>query len=66
MTRAEPPAKIIINSRSGTIVISGNVKVSPAAVSHGSLSVQVAENLNVDQADATAIGDGAVAGPLRQ
>ena len=63
VTRAEPPAKIIINSRSGTIVISGNVKVSPAAVSHGSLSVQVAENLNVDQADATAIGDGAVAGP---
>ena len=62
VTRAEPPAKIIINSRSGTIVISGNVKVSPAAVSHGSLSVQVAENLNVDQADATAIGDGAVAG----
>ena len=61
--RAEPPAKIIINSRSGTIVISGNVKVSPAAVSHGSLSVQVAENLNVDQPDATAIGDGAVAGP---
>ena len=63
VTRAEPPAKIIINSRSGTIVISGNVKVSPAAVSHGSLSVQVAENLNVDQADATAIGAGAVAAP---
>ncbi|MAT01199.1 MAG: flagellar biosynthesis protein FlgI [Rhodobacteraceae bacterium] len=63
VNRAEPPAKIIINSRSGTIVISGNVKVSPAAVSHGSLSVQVAENLNVDQADATAIGAGAVAAP---
>ena len=63
VNRAEPPAKIIINSRSGTIVISGNVKVSPAAVSHGSLSVQVAENLNVEQGDATAIGAGAVAAP---
>ena len=27
--RAEPPAKIIVNSRTGTLVISGNVKVTP-------------------------------------
>ena len=58
--RAEPPARIIVNSRTGTLVISGNVKVTPAAVSHGSLSVKV----NEDQAgggDAVAIGDGAQA-----
>ena len=63
--KASPPARIVINSRTGTIIISGNVKVSAAAVSHGSLSVQVKENLNVDQADALAAGAGAnaVAGP---
>ena len=63
--KASPPARIVINSRTGTIIISGNVKVSAAAVSHGSLSVQVKENLNVDQADALAAGAGAnaIAGP---
>ena len=57
--KASPPAKIIINSRTGTIVISGDVKVMPAAVAHGSLKVTVNEDVNVDQADALAIGAGA-------
>ncbi|MDA9952748.1 flagellar basal body P-ring protein FlgI [Planktomarina sp.] len=59
--KAAPPAKIIINSRTGTIVISGNVKVMTAAVAHGSLSVTVKEDVNVDQADALAVGAGAIA-----
>ena len=41
------------------MVISGNVKVTPAAVSHGTLSGD--EDLNVEGGDATAIGDGAQA-----
>ena len=57
--KATPPAKIIINSRTGTIVISGDVKVMPAAVAHGSQSVTVKEDMNVDQADALAVGAGA-------
>lgn len=57
--KASPPAKIIINSRTGTIVISGDVKVMAAAVAHGSLKVTVNEDVNVDQADALAIGAGA-------
>ena len=66
--KATPPAKIIINSRTGTIVISGDVKVMPAAVAHGSLSVTVKEDMNVDQADALAVGAGANAnaGPAIQ
>ena len=66
--KAAPPAKIIINSRTGTIVISGNVKVMTAAVAHGSLSVTVKEDVNVDQADALAVGAGANAnaGPAAQ
>ena len=66
--KASPPARIIINSRTGTIVISGDVKVMPAAVAHGSLKVTVNENVNVDQADALAVGAGANAnaGPAVQ
>jgi flagellar P-ring protein FlgI len=42
-------AKVIINSRTGTVVISSNVIVSPAAVSHGSLSVSIKEEQTVSQ-----------------
>ena len=50
-----------MNSRTGTLVISGNVKVTPAAVSHGTLSVRVNEDQNIDGGDAVAIGAGAQA-----
>ena len=47
--RRSAPAKVIINSRTGTVVISSNVTVSPAAVSHGSLSVTIKEEQTVSQ-----------------
>jgi flagellar P-ring protein FlgI len=46
---ASAPARVIINSRTGTVVISSNVMVSPAAVSHGSLSVTIKEEHSVSQ-----------------
>lgn len=46
---SQPTARVIVNSRTGTIVISEGVRVSPAAVSHGSLTVRIKENLNVSQ-----------------
>ena len=46
---ASAPAKVIINSRTGTVVISSHVTVSPAAVSHGSLSVSIKEEQTVSQ-----------------
>jgi flagellar P-ring protein FlgI len=46
---ASAPARVIINSRTGTVVISSNVTVSPAAVSHGSLSVTIKEEQLVSQ-----------------
>ena len=49
VTPSQPPARVIVNSRTGTIVISEGVRVSPAAVSHGSLTVRIKENLNVSQ-----------------
>lgn len=53
---AEPSARVIINSRTGTIVIGANVKVSPAAVSHGNLTVTIAESVDVSQPNAFAGG----------
>jgi flagellar P-ring protein FlgI len=46
---ASAAAKVIVNSRTGTVVISSNVRVSPAAVSHGSLSVSIKEEQSVSQ-----------------
>ena len=45
----EEAAKVIINSRTGTIVVGQNVRVSPVAVTHGSLTVSVSESLTVSQ-----------------
>lgn len=45
----EGPARVIINSRTGTVVIGSNVRVTPAAVSHGSLVVTISEQPYVSQ-----------------
>lgn len=50
-------AKVIVNSRTGTVVIGQNVKVSAAAVSHGNLIVKVTENQNVSQPNPFAGGN---------
>jgi flagellar P-ring protein precursor FlgI len=42
-------ARVIINSRTGTVVIGSNVRVTPAAVSHGSLVVTISETPFVSQ-----------------
>ena len=42
-------AKVVINSRTGTIVIGQNVRVQPAAVTHGSLTVTISEDPQVSQ-----------------
>lgn len=49
VTPGEDAAKVIINSRTGTVVIGRNVKVSAAAVTHGNLIVKVTENETVSQ-----------------
>src|SRR5580658_4681702 len=47
----EAPARVIINSRTGTVVISSHVQVTAAAVAHGSLSVTITESSDVSQPD---------------
>ena len=45
----EPSARVIVNSKTGTVVISKNVRLTPAAVSHGRLTVKIQEDVAVSQ-----------------
>lgn len=45
----DAPARVIVNSRTGTVVIGSHVRVSPAAVAHGSLTVTISEKPEVSQ-----------------
>ncbi|MCK5831551.1 MAG: flagellar basal body P-ring protein FlgI [Methylococcales bacterium] len=53
----DAPARVIVNSRSGTVVINGRVRVQPTAVSHGSLTVTISESLQTNQPNALAAGE---------
>lgn len=46
---ADAAARVIVNSRTGTVVINRSVRVSPAAVSHGSMVVTISEDLEASQ-----------------
>lgn len=46
---AEPPARVVVNSRTGTVVISSNVRVRAAAVSQGDITVTVEATNEVSQ-----------------
>ena len=49
VTPGSPPARVVINSRTGTVVIGSDVRVSAAAVAHGSIQVTISEQPQVSQ-----------------
>jgi len=53
---SEPPARVVINSRTGTVVINRSVRVTAAAVSHGTISVAISATNEVSQPNALAGG----------
>ncbi|MBF8999439.1 MULTISPECIES: flagellar basal body P-ring protein FlgI [Vibrio] len=57
---ADGAAKIIVNSRTGTIVVGEHVRLKPAAVTHGGMTVAIKENLNVSQPNGFSGGQTAV------
>jgi len=57
----EGPPKVVFNSRTGTVVISREVRVRPVAVSHGSLRVSIGEGFDVSQPGAFSGGRTVVA-----
>lgn len=54
---AESAAKIIVNSRTGTIVVGQNVRLKPAAVTHGGMTVAIKENWGVSQPEPFSEGE---------
>jgi flagellar P-ring protein precursor FlgI len=42
-------ARVVINERTGTIIATESVRISTVAISHGSLTISIASNLNVSQ-----------------
>ncbi|MBF0449182.1 MAG: flagellar basal body P-ring protein FlgI [Candidatus Magnetomorum sp.] len=61
-------AKVIVNEKTGTVVIGENVRISTVAVAHGNLSIQIKENINVSQpspfAPAAPAGVGTTQAPM--
>jgi len=53
---APPPARVIVNARTGTVVISGEVRILPAAIAHGNLTVRITESQQASQPNALAAG----------
>jgi flagellar P-ring protein precursor FlgI len=45
----EAPARVVINSRTGTIVVGNHVTLEPVAITHGSMTVVITENAQVSQ-----------------
>ncbi len=56
-TPASAPARVVINSRTGTIVIGQDVRLLPAAITHGGLTVTISEAQTVSQPNALAEGE---------
>jgi flagellar P-ring protein FlgI len=46
---ADRPARVIVNERTGTVVLGGQVRIAPVAILHGNLTVEVQTSLNVSQ-----------------
>ena len=46
---ADAAAKVIVNARTGTVVINGAVRIAPAAIAHGKLTVTVSESPQIIQ-----------------
>lgn len=57
---ADRPARVVINERTGTIVLGKDVRVSPVAILHGNLTVEIQTEMQVSQPNALSGGTTAV------
>ena len=53
------PAKVVVNERTGTVVLGEHVRISTCAISHGNLTISVKNTVNVSQPTAPLIGSAA-------
>jgi len=56
-------ARVVINERTGTVVMGADVRLSTIAIAHGSLSIQIRESTNVSQPTAFSRGGQTVSAP---
>lgn len=61
-----PPAKVVVNERTGTIVMGGDVKLSSVSVLHGGLSVEVTTKFSVSQPEPLSRGGRTVVVPEQE
>nr|WP_330219984.1 flagellar basal body P-ring protein FlgI [Acidihalobacter prosperus] len=54
---AAPPARVVVNARTGTVIIGSSVRVLPSAVAHGNLTVTISESPQVSQPNALSGGN---------
>ena len=64
VTPGAAAAKVIVNARTGTVVMGGQVTVLPAAVAHGSLTVTITEGIDVSQPEAFSRGGDTIVAPV--
>jgi flagellar P-ring protein FlgI len=57
LVEPDTPARIVIDARSGTVVIGADVKISTVAVTHGALSVRITETPSVSQPEPLSKGE---------
>ena len=50
-------AKVVINERTGTVVVGGNVKIKPIAITHGNLTLKIEANKTVSQPNPLSTGN---------
>lgn len=55
--QVDAPARIILNERTGTVVMGENVRISTVAISHGNLTVQIKTQVEVSQPGAFSKGE---------
>ncbi|SBS28079.1 Flagellar P-ring protein precursor [Marinomonas spartinae] len=61
--QGEERARVVINSRTGTIIIGQHVQVSPAAITHGSLTVTIRNTPKVTDQNGTVTGGQTIVSP---
>ncbi len=61
VTSVQPNARVIVNARTGSVVMNQAVRLNPSAIAHGNLSVTISANPEVVQPNPLAQGDTVVA-----
>lgn len=54
MVQPSVPARVVLNERTGTVIIGGNVRIAPVAVAHGALTVEITSETLISQPNAFA------------